>query len=388
MIELIDYMKMKKNDFWKLVDRESARAEKEFLALWEDMTERVPTSEEAIKGLNDLFIYSHARIRNHSDAIAKNYPTKQFTRNRLQSVEDLWWTDHFTAGISKWSTINWFSARKDYFRGSKKLRYAGASTHFIQGYHGAPFYIIPLMHGAWHEPRRNRDSFSVETVNAGSLQRKDGEWHYWARKLPLSLVQELPPVLLDKPYRGVKVMQPFTRDQIVNNIKLKRLVLSAIGLSRMDESRMSQHTDWRKGKTDMGVLWPYEECNAAAYAPEPIPELDFIQGYDNFLDEEGAVWDEDPHNWEDDDESKNPEYGDSTPTHDNDDDEDDDIVLDTREVQELLVKKGYTVKIDGKPGPQTRNAVKLFQANWNKTKKPKIKVDGLAGPQTCACLLK
>ena len=155
---------------------------------------------------------------------------------------------------------------------------------------------------------------------------------------------------------------------------------------RVEHCRMSQHTDWRKGKTDMGVLWPYDECNDAAYAPEPILELEFVQEYDKFMDDEGAVWDENTHSWENDDEGNNPEYGHDTPTHDDDDDDDDDEVLDTREVQELLMKQGYTVKIDGKPGPQTRAAIKTFQSEWNKTKNPKLKVDGLAGPQTCKCL--
>jgi hypothetical protein len=395
MTKLIDYTGMVKKIFWKEVDANGAQAKKDFLKLWDEMDERIPTQEEAVKGLNDLFLYSHLRIKEYSSVLADNYPTKQYTRNRLAKQEDLWWTDHYTAGISCWSTLNWFSAKKDYFRGSKTLRFSGASTHFVVGYHSEPFYIVPLMHGSWHEPRRNKDSFSVEMVNAGGLHRNENnKWCYWAKQLPLDLVRELPPVLLDTAYRGVQVMQPFTREQIVNNIKLKRLVIAAINDpaddndKHLDACRMSQHSDWRRGKTDMGPIWPYEECNGAAFAPEPILELDFIQEYDKFLDEKGAIWDEDTHTWEDDNEAKNPEYGNDTPTHDDDTNDDDDIVLSTGEVQELLVKKGYTVKIDGKPGPETRNAIKLFQAEWNKKQTPKLKVDGIAGPQTCECLKK
>ena len=391
MTKLIDFLAMKRKDFWAMVDDKGDEAQAQFTEVWDKVGEVPITQEEAIEALNNLFIYTHDRIREHSSALAKNYPTKQYTKNKLKNLEDLWWVDHFTAGISRWSTLNWFSAKKGYFRGSKKLRYAGASTHFVQGYHDHPFYIIPLMHGAWHEPRRNKDSLSIEVVNAG-LMKKGGpgnsEWHYWARKVPEALVQELPPVLLDKAYRGVKVMQPFTKDQIINNIKLKRLINVALH-GKLIPERMSQHTDWRKHKTDMGPLWPYEECNASVFDNIPIEEQSFIQNYEDFLDEEGAIWDEASHDWDNDEEKDNPEYGDNTPTHDDDDDDDGDEVLDIEDVQRLLVKKGHTVDIDGKFGPQTRGAIRDFQAKWNaQYPSDKIAVDGLPGPQTCERLKK
>lgn len=391
MTKLTDFMKLKPKAFWKMVDTDGDKAAVTFKRLWDELDERPLTQDEAVECLDALFIDSHRRIREFSSALAKNYPTKQFTRNKLAKVAHIWWVDHFTAGISKWSTLNWFSAKKGYFRGSKKLRYAGACTHFVQGYHGDPFYIIPLMHGSWNEPRRNKDSFSIEHVNAGALHRdKDDKWCYWARPMPQALVEELPPVLLDKPYRGVKVMQPYTLDQIKNNVKLKRLI-NAAEPGRMDPCRMSQHTDWRKHKTDMGVLWPYEECNSAAFDTDPIPELDFIQrdDYIELLDEEGTVWDE-VRGWDDETEAQNnPSYGLETPTHDKDPDDDDDEVFDTRELQQALVKKGYSIIIDGIPGPKTRQATRLFQSDWNKKNpKDKLKVDGIPGPRTCTRLQK
>jgi len=388
MPKIIDYSSMNKREFWDLVEKEGPTAKETFERLWAELDERVLEEEEAIECLNALFIDSHRRIKEHSAAVAKEYPTRQYTKNRLASEDNLWFVDHFTAGISKWSTLNWFSSAKRKKKNGK-MGYAGASTHFVQGYHGNPFYIIPLCHGAWHEPKHNRDSISLETVNAGRLTKdKDGNWCYWARKLPLELVQELPPVLLDKPYRGCKVMQPFTQDQIVNNIKLKRLLVAALQC-KMDESRMSQHTDWRAGKSDMGPLWPYEDCNAAAFGPEPIPELAFIQeeAYTELLDDEGTIWDE-TNGWELHDEANNPSYGEAEPTHD-DDPDDDPKLYSVKEVQEQLVTKGIFVKEDGLFGPKTRNAVKKFQADWNKRNtKEQLKVDGLPGPQTCNCLFR
>lgn len=389
MSKLIDYTSMPKKEFWDLVDKDGDAAKETFERLWAEIEERTLEQGEAIECLNALFIDSHRRIKEHSSVLAKEYPTRQLNKNKLEDLEDLWFVDHFTAGISKWSTLNWFSSAKRKKKNGK-MGLAGASTHFIQGFHGAPFYIIPLMHGSWSEPRRNRDSIALETVNAGRLHKnKDGKWAYWARQLPLELVQELPPVLLDKPYRGCKVMQPFTRDQIINNVKLKRLLISALQC-KLDPSRMSQHTDWREGKSDMGPLFNYDDCNAAAFGPEPILELSFIQeeAYTELLEAEGTVWDESK-GWDTHEEQDNPEYGEDTPTHDDDPDDDTSVLYNVMQVQERLVQKGFPLAEDGRMGPKTRNAIKKFQADWNKKNpKDRLKVDGIAGPQTCNRLFK
>lgn len=51
-----------------------------------------------------------------------------------------------------------------------------------------------------------------------------------------------------------------------------------------------------------------------------------------------------------------------------------------RELQALLVRAGFPVKVDGDFGPATRDAVKAFQTARNLT------VDGVAGPETIAAL--
>jgi N-acetyl-anhydromuramyl-L-alanine amidase AmpD len=382
-MKLTDFMKMSKKEFWNTVDKDGEAATATFKELWEKVGEATLTQDEATTCLNALFLYSHLRIREYNAKLAKNYPTEQFTKNRLINQGHLWWTDHFTAGISRWSTLNWFSAQKRKKKNGK-MGLAGASTHFVQGYHDDPFYIIPLMHGAWHEPRRNKDSISTELVNAGGVHQnqKTNNWHYWAGPIPHALVLELPPVLLDKKYRGIAVMQPFTQEQIIQSIKLKRVIIAALpGL--LDPCRMSQHSDWRAGKSDMGVLWPFDECNDAAFAADPILEMAFVQQYEDFLTEIGDGWDE-VNGWDDHDDTDNPSYGEKTPTHDDDDDDDEKTILRTRDVQELLVQYGFTVDIDGLPGPKTSAAIKEFQATWNK-RNPKdlIKVDGKAGPNTC-----
>lgn len=384
MRKLTDFMALTCKAFWAKVHAEAAASRATVERLWEKATETMLTQKEAAECLDALFIHSHARIEEYSKPLAKNYPTKQYTPNRLAKREDVWWTDHFTAGVSRWSTLNWFSAAKR-TKKSGKVGYAGASTHFVQGYHDLPFYIIPLCHGAWHEPRRNKDSFSIEFVNAGMLKLKGSQWHYWARALPQALIHELPPVRLDTPYRGIKTMQPFTYDQMVNGIVLKRVVIAATN-GVLDRSRMSQHSDWRSGKTDMGPLWPYDDCNRAAFGTIPVLEYDFIQDeeYGDLLDAEGTLWDE-VSGWDNETELQdNPSFGETTPTHDDDNDDDDDPIFEIRDVQTHLVRGGYALTVDNKMGPTTRKHLKSFQRAWN-NQHPNdlLKVDGIPGPRTC-----
>lgn len=355
-------------------------AEKRFKELFEKAGEEVLTLAEAQECLDCLWDYTLERVDRMG--LGKYYPTIQRTPGRLEKVEDLWWVDHFTAGISSKSTLNWFSSAKNKKGKDGKMKVAGASTHFVMDYTGDPYYLVRIVDGAWHEPRRNADSIAIEMVNPGALtfNKATGKWHFWAREMPDVLVQALPPVILDKPYRGAKAMQSFSKEQIIANIKLKRIIIAAFP-GRLDPVRMSQHTDWREGKTDMGPLWPFQDVNEAAFSNDPIPELAFIQNYDpDFLDKIGEIVDVD--------ENDNPEYGAGTPTHDDDPDPEPKL-LTTKEVQTLLDKKGFPVVADGKFGPKTQQAVKAFQISWNKKHATdQLKVDGIPGPRTCACLQK
>jgi N-acetyl-anhydromuramyl-L-alanine amidase AmpD len=385
MTTLIDFTKFTQKDFWAKVKKEGAEAAETVEELWEKVGEEPLDQDEAIEFLNCLFLVSHQRILDAKPALKKFYPTRQLTKNKLAKVEDLWWTDHFTAGISALSTLNWFSSKK-FKKKNGQVKYAGASTHFVMPYHGLPYYIIPLMHGAWHEPRRNKDSISIEMVNAGKVkQNEDREWCYWPKDftqpIPEKLVQELPPVRLDHKHRGIQIMQPFTREQIIGSIKLKRIVRTAMG-ERLELERMTQHQDWREGKTDMGPLWLFDDVNVAAFTGEPVIDLSFVRRYDDELDEVGEILEIDDII----DELDNPNHGELTPTHD-DDEDDEDALMSIRQVQEALVRLNLSVAVDGKFGPKTKASVKRFQQKWNiEHEDDKIAEDGKPGPQTCARL--
>ena len=377
MTELTNYTSMAQKKFWDLVKKEKKAAKALVEATWDKVRKGIPLSpDEACECLNALFIDSHARILAKNKNLAAYYPTKQCNQNVLKKRDELWWTDHFTTGISAWSTLNWFSAKK-----KDNGKYNGASTHFVMPHHGLPFYIVPLMHKSWHEPKRNNDSISIEMGNAGGLRQHKDKWCYWPNKytkpLPENLVKELPPVRLDAPFRGHSVMQPFTVDQIENCIILKRIVIAALQ-GKLHASRMTQHQEWRAGKSDMGPLWPFEDVNEAAFDRLPVTEYAFIQHYEETLDVVGDIVEVD----DIDEEEKNPEYGHSEPTHD--DDADDDINWSTSDVQSALSALGYPLEVDGKFGPKTREAVKRFQVDWNKRHyEDQITTDGIPGPATC-----
>lgn len=366
MRDVSDYANLKPATFWKTVEAQKEEAAAKVEELFSKAMETPLTQEEASVALDMLFIDSHARIKKARKQLASVTPlTKQLTKNKLKLVEELWWMDHFTGGLNPYSVINTFIQRK-------------VSTHFILDFTGRPLYVVPLMHGAWHEPRRNKDSIAIEMVNPGALKQVENTggpvWNFWAGPLPKDLIQKLPPVRLPVPYRGVTALLPFTKDQIINNLLLKRIVIAAFP-GRFILERMTQHMDWRESKTDMGPLWPMADINTAAFDNDPVLEYRFIQEYEEGLDAPGEV-----NTVAIDSPPDNPQY-DSEPV-------DKDLTeWDIEDVQEFLVMKmHYTLTVDGKMGPKTAAAVKEFQRFFNGRKPATdpqyLKIDGIPGPKT------
>jgi N-acetyl-anhydromuramyl-L-alanine amidase AmpD len=374
---MIDFLALKPQEMWKMVDLNHQGALEKLTHLWEKVGKGPITNTEAHECLDALYIHSMWRIKEHKGTLASLYPTTKYSRNRFEKKTALWWVDHYTAGINVWGTLNWFSSMQVH---------GAASTHFIVDYHGFPFYIIPIMHGAWHCPARNSDSVSVEMVNAGRIeQNAAGKWCYWPKKytqeIPVGLVQELPPVPLDKPWRGAHYMQPFTPDQLINNIKLKRLVIAA-DPTRFSPLRMSQHSDWQIGKSDMGPLWPFADVNSAAFDAIDISENSFLRDIeDAHLDKKWAG------SIPEIEEQHSPEYG-------TDAIKDADVaaaaLMSIPDIQDALLKLGYALTVDGVYGPRTHQAVVTFQNHWNiqhdREEEKLLKVDGIAGPQTQAAI--
>jgi N-acetyl-anhydromuramyl-L-alanine amidase AmpD len=369
--------------FWDKVNAMAPTAYDTVKAMFAKADSQPLTVEEAESCLDALLVYSHARIIENSKALKQYYPTVQFTKNRLLNTESLWWTDHYTGGINEMSTLAWFSAKK-VTKKDGKVGLPGASTHFVLGRHGYPYYIIPIWHGAWHEPARNADSLSIELVNPGALKPDGNNWARSLGSVPPEMVAETPPARIQPPYRGASWLMPFTVEQVANLIRLKRIVL-ALRVGRLVRERMTQHSVWRETKIDMGPLFPLEDVNRAAFEFVPVDQYAFMQKLKLTLPPGIAAA---PVPNDQDDEAKNEEHGFDTPTHDDDPDPQPKI-LGILEVQKILATKGvYRGALDGVYGPQTKQAVILFQSKWNSThpKGPKLDVDGIPGPMTCKAL--
>ena len=368
---LLDYTKDKK--FWDMVESEAKASKKTFTDFWKASETATLSKTDACACLNALFIDSHARILQAFGKTAKTlYPTTKCSPNRLLNKSSLWWVDHFTAGISHISTLNWFGA----------LSKGRASTHFVIGYHTDPYYIVPLTHGAWHAPARNADSWSVEMVNAGPIRSVGEDWVMWnGKNLPAKLVKELPPQPVSPAYKGAKFFQPFTADQVTNNIKLKRVIRWATADLFLSPARMSQHSQWQEGKFDMGPLWPFDDANAAIFENYPLDELGAYQFAleSVYLPSNEHVCVEEPDDHLHDSCVESPEYGLETEP---DKETSATLLPASEEIQRLLVNRGYDLKVDGVYGAKTKEAVVRFQKRWNDNNSEHLVTDGIVGPKT------
>lgn len=397
---------------WKNLQKNANQIRDQWTAAWTALDSMPSLSKDtAIDTLALLVKRTHLDLFEHFKDAAKVFPTKQCYEGRLAKVKNLWWLDHATAGINGWGTLDWFSSRfvkhvlpfkteaeaeakaaqkakynaAVYARGGKWVvewkGFAEASTHFVVFQDGTPFMLLPLDDACWGEPKRNGDAVQVEMVNALVVHREDQHWNYWAGRIPDEMVKAQTPMMLDKPFRGAAHMQPYTLEQIITNVKLKRLCIAALD-QRLAPARMSQHTDWRESKYDMGPLWPFGLCNSAAFENYPVTSYNFAQQLVPFgIKAPVSTVVENAPNAEDPDTEHDLWEGDNT-------------IDSTKEIQQALVKIYGPAAlpkfgVDGDLGPETVVAVHRFQVNWNRlNSQDRIKVDGVPGVETCKRLQK
>lgn len=402
--------------FWDVLLAEDAVAiRQEYEELWQRAgAGGLISAAQAQRTLELMFKRSHLDLKDMG--LQEVYPTEQGGPwNALEQVLHLWWLDHATAGVNGKGTLGWFSSKRRKhvrefkveadarnFYGARKpdsevyqkggmwyvswSGYAGAVTHFVNFLDGTPFYLVKIKHCCWGEPKRNRDGIHIETINPLVCRMKNDRWHYWAGPIPQQLLdQGLVPTDLDKPFRGAKYMMPYTWQQVIANIKLKRLCIAATD-GRMSQERMSEHTDWRTSKYDMGPLWPRQLINSAAFDTMPVEEYDFVKhfvvadGMDNIVDKTELTAIEEG----------------NYPIYDMDDQTSADMedIDSTVKLQQALLKLygPQTLPLygaDGDLGPETCRAAKRFQKDWNRNQpKDPIKEDGIPGVETCARLTK
>lgn len=129
----------------------------------------------------------------------------------------------------------------------------------------------------------------------------------------------------------------------------------------------------------MGPLWPFDDANTAVFEDYPLDELGAYQ-----LALESVYLPSNEHvctvEFDDHDTCvENPEYGLETEP---DKETDATLLPAIKDIQQLLVNRGYMITVDGIYGPKTKEAVQNFQKRWNDNNAEHLVVDGIAGPKT------
>jgi N-acetyl-anhydromuramyl-L-alanine amidase AmpD len=246
------------------------------------------TKQEAQSFFESLYEYSIVRCRELAPKFADYFPTRQYSGpggfnnkpNGWKQDEPVGVCDHYTAGESAASAVKWFSSyNKWVIKGKKK--YAGASSEFMVELNGAPLCLIPFWEGksAWHEPSLNGRCIGIEHVNVGWLKKRDDKFYWWYNgwKTPYRFAHSLPPVELETPWRGAQWMAPYTRQQLITNIVIKRALVTLY--PGMRQSFFVGHSDFRDDKKDPGPLFPAAQLRQIAFERAPLTSYAIFNEY-------------------------------------------------------------------------------------------------------------
>src|SRR5512136_2444949 len=158
---------------WKNLEKNAQSIRDAWAESWASLDTMPSITAEVAQNILDVLIErTHLDILEHFNDASKVFPTKQGYSDRLLKVNNLWWVDHATAGISGWGTLDWFSSRlvkhslpfnteeeanakaaqkakyhaTTYARGGKWvvewMGLAEASTHFVVFQDGRPFMLL------------------------------------------------------------------------------------------------------------------------------------------------------------------------------------------------------------------------------------------------------
>lgn len=330
-----------------------------------------------------LFRVSHARIhRRFGASLSRYYPTKKRRSGELDKREKQWITFHCTGGVHINPLLQWFSSRKTPGPDGQ-VRMRGGSTHFTIEHDGTPWSHVRISDSSWHCRGRNRDSLSVELINACNLKMVDGKPHWWAGeyKLPYE------PTVVVPAFRGCELWQPFDERQFIALVKLFRVCRYAKP-DTFDQSRVCEHYQFSKKRVDCGPLFPREKIVKAIFSDMPVSQIDWIAA---FTDSRDPNFDVD-HEVNANDLIKlfgfvNDQFFDKK--HGGQGNGGVEYVespeIRMRRIQTALKPLNlYKGKVDGIFGPLTKKGVRHFQVYWNSSEPTdEIVIDGIPGPITC-----
>ena len=191
----------------------------------------------------------------------KNFPTSRHG-STWSAGNPIGWVDHYTAGINARGALMWFSNMD---RGPSG---GNSSAHFVIDYDGTIMTVVdPLTTIAWHATVANSSHIGCEIVNAGLLG-KDPNGGYTYLGSPAYPKDRWPNIFFSPDGRP---WEPYTPQQIIANLCLKRLLLCAIPGLRPDRFTDHQAIDPAR-KIDCGPHWPLAHLNRLVFSWAGIVE--------------------------------------------------------------------------------------------------------------------
>lgn len=248
------------------------------------------TQIDAADFFKDLWNLSVDRVHQEAGAAYSHYlPTNQYrgpggrtdVPNGWKSGHPIGVCDHFTASDSHASALRWFSSYPKWSKGGGVVGASNASAALVVALEGEPFCLIDFWNGKsdWHEPQLNGVCVGIEHVNVGEVRQKDdGQFYWWPANWGTlyPYMTTLPPQDVGG-WRGCHFMQPFTREQVVTNLVLKRALVALYKPGAIRAELCVDHAMYRDDKTDQGPLWPLEDLRRLMFSHEPLnSELDWL----------------------------------------------------------------------------------------------------------------
>jgi len=173
--------------------------------------------------------------------------------------------DHYTAGIHTKGTLRWFSSEP-----RKNDKYTSSANVVIAPEGEIIFVVNPMTTVAWHARKDSHTHIGVEHVNAGLLRKKGEDFYYQGtRPYPHGWTPNVQKV-------GDEYWEPYTADQIMSNIILKRWLIAAIPTLNKGYFVDHEMIDPLR-KRDCGPLWPLQTINELAFSTRPLYGMRWAQ---------------------------------------------------------------------------------------------------------------
>lgn len=211
--------------------------------------------DSAVKVINQLTKFGNILLQR---IIGGAIYTKFFPTDRhggpWTTGQPVGWVDHYTAAPDAKGSLLWFSNMS---RGTDP---STSSAHYVIDRDGSIITVVdPLSTIAWHARAANPTHIGIEHVCTGLLGKSPSGYTYLGN-IPYPKTREP-----DIQIVNGEAWEPFTVQQVLSNLALKRLLIAAIPTLSIefftDHQALNPQT-----KRDCGPLWPLKALNKFAFS--------------------------------------------------------------------------------------------------------------------------